>query len=197
MAYFPMCVDLRGKTVALVGEGEQTRAKAEALKPFGARVVALPRFAEAEFPRDAALAVVGDLPLSQAEEVARLCARRGVPVNVVDAPQLSTFCFPALICEGDLTISISTGGRSPCAAAHLRRWMRSLLPVRAGEIVERMAEHAQALRKDCPHQARAAVLRALTARAFEEDRPPTGEDVRRALEAVRSSGEADKSAARA
>lgn len=182
MAYFPMCVDLRGKTVVLVGEGRQTRAKAEALAPFGPRVIALPSLSEAEFPQDAALVVVGDLPLSQAEAVAQICARRGVPVNVVDAPQLSTFCFPALIAEGDLTISISTGGKAPCAAAYLRRWIRSLLPDRAGAIVDQLSEHTHALRQTCPQQTRTPLLRALTARAFAENRPPAGDDACSAIE---------------
>ncbi|HBP69701.1 MAG TPA: siroheme synthase, partial [Alcanivorax sp.] len=44
------------------------------------------------------------------ERVAALCAARGVPVNVVDRPDISSFVFPALIDRDPLFITISSSG---------------------------------------------------------------------------------------
>ena len=44
----------------------------------------------------------------------------GIPVNVVDAPELCTAIFGATWREGPLAIAISTGGRAPFMAAEVR-----------------------------------------------------------------------------
>ena len=47
--------------------------------------------------------------------------RRGVLCNVVDAPELCDFYYPAVAKRGALQIAISTGGQSPALAQRLRR----------------------------------------------------------------------------
>lgn len=44
----------------------------------------------------------------------------GIPVNVVDAPELCTAIFAATWREGPLAVAISTGGRAPFMAAEVR-----------------------------------------------------------------------------
>jgi precorrin-2 dehydrogenase/sirohydrochlorin ferrochelatase len=45
----------------------------------------------------------------------------GIPVNVADSPELSTFVSPALVSRGDLLLTISTGGKSPALSGKIRR----------------------------------------------------------------------------
>jgi len=45
---------------------------------------------------------------------------RGVLINVVDDPAHCTFIAPAVVRQGPLTLAISTGGRCPALARHLR-----------------------------------------------------------------------------
>jgi precorrin-2 dehydrogenase/sirohydrochlorin ferrochelatase len=45
----------------------------------------------------------------------------GVPLNVVDVPELCSFITPSVVRRGALQIAISTGGASPAFAARLRR----------------------------------------------------------------------------
>lgn len=42
-------------------------------------------------------------------------------INVYGAPDVSTFHFPAILREGDLTISVSTGGTAPFMAVEMVR----------------------------------------------------------------------------
>ncbi len=46
--------------------------------------------------------------------------RRKIPCNIADVPDLCTFIVPAVITQGDLIISVSTGGASPALARRIR-----------------------------------------------------------------------------
>jgi len=50
---------------------------------------------------------------------------RHIPVNVVDAPELCSFIVPSKVTRGDLTIAISTGGKSPAVAKRVRRELQA------------------------------------------------------------------------
>src|SRR5258708_36727592 len=54
-------------------------------------------------------------------ELAAEARSLGVPINVVDVPELCTFIAPAVVKRGALQIAISTGGAAPAFAARLRR----------------------------------------------------------------------------
>ncbi len=47
--------------------------------------------------------------------------QRGILVNVVDDPPHCDFIAPAIVRRGDITLAISTNGKMPALAAHLRR----------------------------------------------------------------------------
>jgi len=47
-------------------------------------------------------------------------SERGIPINVVDDPELSTVIFPAIWREKSLTLAVSTGGAAPFMAAEIR-----------------------------------------------------------------------------
>lgn len=73
--------------------------------------------------------------------VAGYCQSKGILVNVVDAPELSTVFFTAFSKKGELIISITTSGQCPFLARKIReemdssieeweRWLRVLSPIR-------------------------------------------------------------------
>lgn len=171
MAYFPMCVDLAGAQVLLVGSGPQIEEKIEKLRPFGAVLRRLDTLTAEDLEPRPAFVVVGGLEKEERARISALCRGQNIPVNVVDDPALCSFFFPALIVEGDLTVSVSTGGRSPAAAACLRRQIETALPDHTGEILDWLA----ALRQR--RKGERALLRRAAERAFALDRPLTAEEL--------------------
>jgi siroheme synthase-like protein len=52
--------------------------------------------------------------------IASIAASKNILVNTVDKPELCTFIVPAILRRGDITVAISTSGKSPSLAAELR-----------------------------------------------------------------------------
>lgn len=176
MGYFPMCMDITGRPVILLGNGEQIREKAERLAPFSPRMIRLDRLTESDLDAQPVFVVAGDLDETDAEKAAALCAQRRIPINVVDVPRLCTFSFPSMIVQGDLTVSISTGGKAPGAAACLRGIIERAIPAKTGSILNWLAHIRPEIRSACPPQQGKAILKTLTAESFKKGRPLSEEE---------------------
>ena len=141
MRYIPIFLDVAGRECAVVGGGEVAARKVESLLEAGAHVtVVSPRLSP---PLEAIVA--GGLAVHIARgyargdirgcvlvyaatddpklhrELASEARALGIPINVVDVPELCTFIAPAVVTRGALQIAISTSGASPAFAARLRR----------------------------------------------------------------------------
>lgn len=68
------------------------------------------------------------------------CMNAGVMVNVVDNPALCSFIFPAVLKREDLSIAISTDGKAPFLAAHLRIILENIFPDHWRKIVKLAGE---------------------------------------------------------
>lgn len=139
-SYYPVFLDIRGRRCVVVGGGEVARRKAESLLERGAEVkvispdlcAGLDRLAEmGEIallrrryqPGDlegAFLAIAATDDYTTNLEVAKEARDTGALVNVVDDPAHSDFIVPSSICRGEVTIAISTAGRSPALARKIR-----------------------------------------------------------------------------
>ena len=125
MEQLPVFLNLRGRTVVLIGEGEAADAKARLITRAGGRIV--PAWQE-----DATIAFVA---LSEgAEAVAASLRARGLLVNVVDRPDLCDFTTPAIVDRAPVTIAIGTGGASAGLAKAVRQRIEALLPSRLGAL---------------------------------------------------------------
>ena len=170
MNHFPISVNLSGKTVYLIGDGPQIRQKAEKMKPFEAVLTHKQTFTEADARTAPAMVIVGDTDVAKAEEIASLCGQYRIPVNVVDVPRLCSFYFPGLITKGDLTVSISTGGTCPAAAACLRERIENAIPDGTEDVLEWAHQNRERLKK---HR----VLKQAVTKAFSLNRPLTEEEI--------------------
>ena len=66
MGYFPMCMDLNGRRILLIGNGDQVDEKIQRLRPFGGTLCRMDTLTAADLTEDVAFVVVGDLPRAQA-----------------------------------------------------------------------------------------------------------------------------------
>ena len=86
-------------------------------------------------------AATGDRALDAV--VSRAAKARGIPVNVVDAPELSTFITPAIVDRAPVTVAIGTEGAAPVLAREIKTRLEALLPANLGALADR----AQGLRE--------------------------------------------------
>jgi precorrin-2 dehydrogenase/sirohydrochlorin ferrochelatase len=139
--YYPAMLDLAGRDALLVGGGEVAAQKAGPLIEAGARLrivapglsAALQRrvqAGEAEWEQrevragDTGGCTVVVCATNQREvnrQVSEEARAAGIPVNVVDDPELCTFIVPSTVRRGTLQVSVSTGGRSPAFAKFMRK----------------------------------------------------------------------------
>jgi uroporphyrin-III C-methyltransferase/precorrin-2 dehydrogenase/sirohydrochlorin ferrochelatase len=162
MKYLPILTDLDAAHVLVVGGGEQAVQKLRLIARTQARITVVADAVCPEIEALAATAVIrlvrrpfavddvrdrrliyaasGDRALDA--EVSRAARARGIPVNVVDAPELSTFITPAIVDRSPVTVAIGTEGAAPVLAREIRARVEALLPARLGALATR----AQALR---------------------------------------------------
>jgi precorrin-2 dehydrogenase/sirohydrochlorin ferrochelatase len=141
MHYYPVCLDLKNRPCLVVGGGQVGTRKVLTLLQCGAQVTVVSLEVTAELAQlaqqgqiriklrdyrttdlDSAFLVIGATDDQEqnrrvhqdAEAAQRLC-------NIADQPELCNFVLPAVICQGDLIIAISTSGRSPAFAKYLKQ----------------------------------------------------------------------------
>lgn len=156
MGYYATFLDLGGARCLVVGGGPAADAKVGGLLEAGARVtvvtpdpgpavvareedgsITLARRAfEAADLEGMVLVIEASLDEATGVLVSREARRSGVLVNVLDRPMLCDFIAPALVRRGPLQVAISTEGRSPFMAAHVRRTLETQLGPEWGELVE-------------------------------------------------------------
>jgi uroporphyrin-III C-methyltransferase/precorrin-2 dehydrogenase/sirohydrochlorin ferrochelatase len=163
MKYFPVFADLDGADILVVGGGEQAAQKVRLLRTTGARITLVAEAAGEELTRLArqraiallrrafrlddvegrrlVYAATGEPALDAA--VARAATALGIPVNVVDGPELSTFITPAIVDRAPVTVAIATEGAAPVLARDIRSRIEAMLPANLG----RLALRAQGLRR--------------------------------------------------
>ena len=72
---------------------------------------------------------------------------RGIPVNVVDDAELSTFIFPAIIDRSPLIVAVSSAGAAPVLARGVRAQIEALLPARLGALARFMGRHRKTVQR--------------------------------------------------
>jgi siroheme synthase-like protein len=81
-------------------------------------------------------------------EIYRLCSLRNILVNTVDDKEKCSFIFPALSVADDITIGISTSGKSPIYAKFLRERTDSLLSGKTLAAAEILADYRPVIKRE-------------------------------------------------
>lgn len=140
MKQLPIFVNLQGRKVVLVGEGEAADAKRRLIERAGGICVS----AEDE---EARLAFVA---LDDFHDIVAALKTRGLLVNVVDQPQHCDFTTPAIIDRDPVLVAIGTGGASAGLAKALRQKLETLLPQSLGRLAEQLSAAREQLRERWP-----------------------------------------------
>jgi uroporphyrin-III C-methyltransferase/precorrin-2 dehydrogenase/sirohydrochlorin ferrochelatase len=152
MRFLPVFLDLQAGPVLVVGAGEEVRAKLRLLVSAGARI----RWFATDGNHDLHGLDSGRIEFAAGDPltadlqgvIAVLCAgagdigvamsararTAGLPVNVMDDFDRSTFIFPAIVDRGDVVVAVGTGGTSPVVARRVRESIEAMLPARIGDL---------------------------------------------------------------
>lgn len=74
------------------------------------------------------------------EAVYSQCSQKNILVNVVDKPEICNFIVPSKVKKGDLTIAISTNGKSPMLARKIRQDLEKVYDYRYELFIDIMGE---------------------------------------------------------
>ncbi len=141
MQSLPIFLDLNGRKVVLLGEGEALAAKRRLIERAGG----VPVGEDDPEPR---IGFIAHPDAARAEDAALRLKARGLIVNVADRPALCDFTLPAIVDRDPVLIAIGTAGRSAGLAKALRQRLEALLPADLGRLAEalfgsRTAIHAR------------------------------------------------------
>jgi uroporphyrin-III C-methyltransferase/precorrin-2 dehydrogenase/sirohydrochlorin ferrochelatase len=98
------------------------------------------------------IAATNDKTVNQ--QVSSLAHQQGIPVNVVDHPELCSFIMPSLIDRDPVQIAVSTGGASPVLARLLRARLETLIPATYGRLAEFVASFREQVKQRLPFRER-------------------------------------------
>ncbi|WFR59997.1 bifunctional precorrin-2 dehydrogenase/sirohydrochlorin ferrochelatase [Anaerocolumna sp. AGMB13025] len=162
MAYFPMFMDLKNESCVVIGGGLVAYRKVKALLEFEAKVTVIaaefcePLIAEDKISRKRknyetedlfgaflVIAATNDLLVNQ--RISAECRERKIPVNVVDIKEECSFIFPAFVKKGDITVGVTSSGKSPIISQKLKKKINEVIPDYLAELVEHLGSTREAV----------------------------------------------------
>ncbi len=138
--YYPVSLDMTDKRCVIIGGGAVAERKAQRLIECGAQVTIVSRTLtplledrkkantlehidtdyEKKTLRGAFLVISATDRDEVNAQVSQDALSLGMLVNIVDDPDRCNFILPSLVQQGDLSIAISTGGKSPALARKIK-----------------------------------------------------------------------------
>lgn len=154
MDYFPIFMNVRGRTSLVIGGGEIALRKVSMLLKAQASVTVVApelcpelaaRCAQGRITHVATgfepaqlegaqlvIAATDDAVVNRA--VSAAARARNIPVNVVDAPELCSFVVPSVVDRSPIVVAVSSGGSAPVLARMLRARLETLIPASYGRL---------------------------------------------------------------
>lgn len=155
--YFPLFVDITDSEFLVVGSGKVARRKLATLLKFTNKVTVVTR--DEEYINDA-ITVLHDsynesciegmdyvIAATDSEDInlriASDCRESGIPCDVSVHPEEGQFIFPGVIKRGDVTVAVTTDGRSPAVARYVRETIEDMLPEFLDVVLDRAEEYRE------------------------------------------------------
>ncbi len=167
MEYLPIFINLRNKKCLVVGGGSvalrkinlllkaQTKIECIAMN-FCDDLIALSKTNDIDLvakhfePGDirnysAIISATNDESLNTL--VSEVAHESGIPVNVVDSPDLSSFIMPSIVDRSPVVIAISSAGRAPVLARIIRAKLETIIPSAYGELAEIAGQYREKVKR--------------------------------------------------
>jgi precorrin-2 dehydrogenase/sirohydrochlorin ferrochelatase len=178
MPKYPIYLELEDAHAVVIGAGSVAARKAKTLVATGAKVTVVARTIEPIFKelceglpieivqgdyskehlQDAFLVIAATDDNALNTEIFEDCQQLKILCNVVDVPPLCNFYVPAVIRRGDLQIAISTNGKCPAYAGHLRRKFQNLITEEHGRFLEVLDDARKSIISKVPAEKRKDLL---------------------------------------
>ena len=154
MDFLPIFVNIKQQPCLVIGGGEVAARKVTLLLKAGAKVTVVApelgrelndmadkgdithisrHFEDADIKKPVLVIAATD-KREVNERVSELGKARGIPVNVVDNPDLCSFIMPSIVDRSPVQIAISTGGASPVLARMIRTKLEGCIPAAYGRL---------------------------------------------------------------
>jgi uroporphyrin-III C-methyltransferase/precorrin-2 dehydrogenase/sirohydrochlorin ferrochelatase len=154
MDLLPVFQDVKGRPVLVVGGGTAAARKAELASRAGAALTVIASRLCEDMARlvdergiahrtggveladleGCALAFGASDDMALNERVHDLAVAAGVPVNVVDRPDLCQFIMPAILDRDGVVVAVSSGGEAPLLTRMMKARFETLIPAAYGRL---------------------------------------------------------------
>ncbi|HEX2146448.1 MAG TPA: siroheme synthase CysG [Pseudorhizobium sp.] len=170
LSAFPAFFKVRGRTVAIFGNGAEAFAKVRLLRNTDANIIAFTEYPEPDYrdflsancvdvvsaPFEASqvegavlvFAATGDAAQDQAIVAAARAAK--VPANAVDQPDCCDFLTPALVNRAPVSVAIGTEGAGPVLAQMIRARIDQMLSPSLGRLASLAVDYREGVDRLIP-----------------------------------------------
>ena len=167
MDHLPVFINLRQKPCLVVGGGDialrkvnlllKAQAKIKCISPeFCSGLIELSRknaldliekrFESTDIDNQSVIIAATDDDKTNAM-VSSLAHESGIPINVVDSPDLSSFIMPSIVDRSPIVIAISSAGKAPVLARIIRAKLETIIPSAYGNLAEIAGEYRQKVKQ--------------------------------------------------
>ena len=157
MGYFPFYIDIENKKCIIVGGGKIALQKLRKIILFNPDITVIApeicdeikktgvktkcrKFIDKDI-KNAFMVISATDDEKLNAHIFELCRAENILVNTVDDKEKCGFIFPSIIKKDDLTIGITTSGKSPLYAKYLRQQIENILDGINPEIIEILSKY--------------------------------------------------------
>ena len=204
MAYFPFFIDIKDKPFLVVGGGNVALRKVRKLLPFEPKItLCAPEICEEILDIDgiiikrrkfeerdlegvfAVISATSDEQLNS--RIYEICKEKNILVNTVDVPDKCGFIFPAIVKKNDISVGISTGGKSPLYAKYLRKKLDRLITEEDANAIEFLGEIRPCIKAEiADEEKRKAAFERVLQLCIDSGKPPEKAEINRIIQEYKS-----------
>jgi precorrin-2 dehydrogenase/sirohydrochlorin ferrochelatase len=160
MRYYPVFLDLQNVPCLVIGGGQVGERKVKTLQSCLAKVYLISRELtpylreevqqgritllassyQTEYLKEMFLVIGATDDPELNGKIGREAKERRILCNIADEPGECNFILPSLVCRGDLTIAVSTAGKSPALAKKIRLNLEEGFPEIYGPYLELLGQ---------------------------------------------------------